>query len=94
MSHYMSVDVGRDARLRVPCPSLHRVDRCTDIQQDRDRSVPQIVEADIRQACSLEDVFELPGNLGLVDVGPTLVVKIMPFSFQPSPAWILWDSCF
>lgn len=69
MGHHMPVYVGGDTRFRVPRPSLHCVYRRTDIQQDRDRSVPQIVEADIREAILAQDMLELPGDLGLVDVG-------------------------
>ena len=33
MGHGMPVDVGRGARLRVPGPTLHRVDRCANVQK-------------------------------------------------------------
>ena len=68
MGHYVPVDIGCDARLGVACPSLHCVDRCADVQQERARNVVQAMEADVRQVCPSEDAFELPGDLGLVNV--------------------------
>jgi len=48
---------------------LNGIDRCADIQKDRDRCVSQVMEADIRQAILAQDLLELPGDLGLIDVG-------------------------
>ena len=69
MGHGMPVDVGGDARLRVPCPALHRVDRCADVQEQGERGMAQVIEADVWQVCLSQDVFELAGDLGLVNEG-------------------------
>jgi hypothetical protein len=44
----MAIGVGRDAGLGMTRTSLDCVDRCTDVEHERDRSMPQIVEADVR----------------------------------------------
>ncbi len=49
MGHYVPVDVGGDARLGVPCPLLDCIYRCSDVQEQGNRGVTQIVKADIRQ---------------------------------------------
>ena len=46
MGHYVPIDVGSDTRFRVPCSSLHCIYRSTHVQQQRDRGVTQIVEAE------------------------------------------------
>ena len=65
----MSVDIGRDTRLRVPGPILDCVDWRASVQQERERGMPQIMEANVRQVGLFEYAFELAGHLGLVDEG-------------------------
>ncbi len=52
--HGVPVDIRGDTGLRMPGPFLDRVDRCAYVQQERERGVPQVVEADIRQPGALE----------------------------------------
>ena len=67
--HRMPVDIGGDARLGMTSVTLDCVDGCSILQQDRDRSVPQVMETDGGQASLSKDLFESPRDLGLVDVG-------------------------
>ena len=48
---------------------LHRVDRCTHIQEQGERSMTQVVEAYVRQAVLPQNALELLGDFALAGVG-------------------------
>jgi hypothetical protein len=69
MGHYMPINVGGDTRLGVPCPVLHCVDWCSNIEEQGERSMTQIVEADDRQVVLAQYLFEFLRDFALAGVG-------------------------